>query len=367
MKKRFVLIVAFVAGLFGIAPDAQAQNIPYPAQSAPQMGSMIGPTPYGVSPVGYSAAAAHQQDGCNDCAVEGWTACNYAYGGFMYLRPRDAEIAYAVPANGPIAPGAVAVQAGPVRVLDLDFQPGFFVGFGKFLDECSSFGVQYTNFEGNTRDAVTVNAPLVVRSLVAHPSTFSGALDGLTASGSQTIQYEMIDFDYRNLIAYDFDYKINYLVGLRLAQMEQAFNSTFQFNGTHNVTTDLDFYGAGIRLGLEGERYTSNGFMVYGKTYASFIPGEFRADYDQTHSNNVIRVDTAWTAGRLVTMLDLEVGGGWVSCCGNWRATVGYTFNSWLNVVQTDEWIKGVQTNNFVDMTDKMTFDGFVARIECRW
>jgi hypothetical protein len=36
-------------------------------------------------------------------------------------------------------------------------------------------------------------------------------------------------------------------------------------------------------------------------------------------------------------------------------------------VVQTDEWIKGVQTNNFVDMTDQLTFDGLVTRIEARW
>ncbi len=364
MKIHLIYFLASLMALFAVE-QVRAQGMsPYGGQSG------VGPSPYGVSPVGYSQDAANDSlngSGCDDCGPEGWTACNYAYGGFMYLRARDSEIAYAVPANGPIAPGASAVQAGAVRVLDLDYQPGYYVGFGKFLDECSSFGVQYTSFEGNTRDGVSVNPPLVVRSLVAHPSTFNGALDGLAASGAQSINFDILDFDYRNLIAYDTDYKVNYLVGLRIAQMEQQFNSSFQFNGTHNVATDLDFYGGGIRLGLEGERYTSGGFMVYGKTYASILPGEFRADYDQTHSNNVIRVDTSWKAGRTVGILDLEVGGGWISCCGNWRVTAGYSFSSWLNVVQTDEWIKGVQNNNYVDMTDKMTFDGLVARIEGRW
>src|SRR6185436_1196081 len=100
--------------------------------------------------------------------------------------------------------------------------------------------------------------------------------------------------------AYDCDYQLNWLIGLRAMQFEQNFQSAFQFNGTQTVSTDLDFYGAGVRLGLEGERYARRGLLVYGKTYASFIPGEFRADYEPRNGVGVQTVATSWTAGRTV-------------------------------------------------------------------
>lgn len=370
MKITAFGLVALLASVFGVVGPIHAQQ---PAALnyfvSTEEASQPKPKPERLSLVGYQAATTQPcDDTClHDCAPEGWTDCWYAYGGFTYLRLRDSEIAYAVPANGPITAGSSPVQSGPVRVLDYDYQPGYFLGFGRFLDDCTSFGVQYTNFHARTSDSLSMNPPDVVRSLVGHPSTFSAALDGLAANGVQSTTFDILDFDYRKLLAYDYDYKINYVLGARVVQTEQAFNSSFSFNGTHNVATDLDFYGAGVRIGLEGERYVTNSLIVYGKTSASFIAGEYRADYDQTHSNDVLRVDTAWSAGRTLTMLDFELGTGWTSCNGVWRATIGYNFSAWLNVVQTDEWIKGVQTNNFVDMTDKLTFDGLVTRIEARW
>ncbi|MFM2096036.1 MAG: hypothetical protein RIS70_3160 [Planctomycetota bacterium] len=370
MKVTMFAFVAVLATWIGLGSVAIAQQPVYSdSYRAAGQGEFAKQKPERLSLVGYQAATTQPcNDSClHDCPPEGWTDCWYAYGGFMYMRLRDSEIAYAVPANGPITPGSSAVQTGPVRVLDYDYQPGYFVGFGKFLDDYTSFGVQYTNFHARTSDAVAVTPSDVVRSLVAHPSTFSAALDGLAANAVQSSTFDVLDFDYRKLLAYDYDYKINYVLGARLVQTEQAFSSTFQFNGTHHVDTDLDFYGAGVRIGLEGERLINGGMLVYGRTSAAFVAGEYRADYDQTHSNDVLRVDTSWSAGRTITMLDFEVGTGWVSCCGTWRATIGYNFSAWLNVVQTDEWIKGVQTNNFVDMTDQLTFDGLVTRIEARW
>ena len=44
------------------------------------------------------------------------------------------------------------------------------------------------------------------------------------------------------------------------------------------------------------------------------------------------------------------------------QATLGYMFSAWTNVVKTEDWIDGVQTNDFRDMGDTMTFDGLVAR-----
>jgi len=133
------------------------------------------------------------------------------------------------------------------------------------------------------------------------------------------------------------------------------------------VLTDVDFSGAGVRFGLEGERHgTRFPFLVYAKGFASLMAGEFDASYQQNNLGTSF-VDTSWTAGRIVPTFDLELGGGFDCCNGCFRATAGYVFSAWTNAVKTDDWIHAVQTNDFRGMNDTMTFDGLVVRVEGRF
>ena len=66
-------------------------------------------------------------------------------------------------------------------------------------------------------------------------------------------------------------------------------------------------------------------------------------------------------------MLDLEIGLGWASSDGSRRATAGYMFSGWFNTVNTDEFIQSVQTNNSVDASDSLGFDGPAVRTEYRY
>jgi hypothetical protein len=134
------------------------------------------------------------------------------------------------------------------------------------------------------------------------------------------------------------------------------------------VLTDIDFNGAGLRLGLEGERYSSsNRWFGYGKAAASLVAGEFKADYLQSSSFDPQVANTNWEAGRLVPILDLEAGIGWQSRCGTWRLSGGYLYSAWYNVVKTDDFIQSVQYNDYNGLGDELTFDGFVARVEGRF
>src|SRR5690606_31763358 len=119
----------------------------------------------------------------------------------------------------------------------------------------------------------------------------------------------------------------------------QQFDMLSAINGQATVSTDVDFDGLGIRLGLEGERYTRRGFMAYAKSHGSLVAGEFRANYQQGNAFDASVVDTDWEAGRIVPMLDLETGIGWTSANGYWRFSAGYVYSAWYNVVKTDEWI----------------------------
>jgi hypothetical protein len=186
------------------------------------------------------------------------------------------------------------------------------------------------------------------------------------------VDFELFDIDYRAVWDAGDLWAINYLIGFRYAQLDQTFTGVFNNTGTLDLlNTRSTFEGAGVKLGLDAEKHACNsGLFIYGRTTASFIAGDTRARYFQSSDVDPSIVDTTWKAGRIVTILDLELGAGWQSPCGRWRINGGYLFASWYNVLPTDQWIRNVQTNDFVDDqhdNDAITFDGFTLRLTYQW
>lgn len=298
------------------------------------------------------------------------------YGEFLYMQPRNGEVVYATPMNGPIVSGAVPIQVGRLGIIDPDYEPGFKVGFGRRLTCESRLGAAFTHYENKAIDqiAATIPSTAVIRSMVLHPSSPHATTDFSAASARQDIDFDLADLEYRHVFASGCQYEMNYLVGARFARLEQSFFSEFVNGGTETVATNICFDGGGIRLGLEGERRAHDcGLMVYGRSMVSCLAGEFRGEYLQGSTSDPTVVDTYWKAGRVVTILDIELGVGWVSSSGCFRVTGGYVFSSWLNVVKTNDLIGAVQTNNFDGLAGGssfgtgLTFDGLTARAEFRW
>jgi hypothetical protein len=421
MHAKSLVLAALVAALAGVGSQARAQYAPMgpyggygyapmpppgmpggPGMMGPGMGpGMMGPgmgpgmapgmmpgMP-GVVPAAFAGGAygdpacaapgctdpacGHDgKSGCNDC--KGWCHRWNVFGEFLYMRARDAEVAYAVPIDGNITdPSDPVFQIGQVQVVDPDFQPGFRLGFGCTLDECSQIQATYSQLDADANDDLVLagGGGAVARSLVS-PLPITAAVDTLDAEAHLLIQFKLFDLDYKGLFAYCDDYKLAYVVGARYGKLNQEFNALFEVNGFETVRTDVEFEGVGLKFGLEGERYGRNQqWFVYGKGDVAFIGGESRASYFGTNQADDAIVDTSWEAGRLVTMTDLEVGFGWQNCCGNFRLSAGYVYSMWFNIVRTNEWIDSVQLNNFTDRSDNykgmMTFDGLTARAEFLW
>jgi hypothetical protein len=291
------------------------------------------------------------------------------YGDFMYLRPRNAEVSYALPIDGVVDLGD-EVPVGPVAIVDQEYEPAFRAGAILRLTDGASIRGQYWFFRSEATDSATITAPNVLRSLVTHPLSTNAATDTLDANAELDINYDLVDIDYRGLIVgceSCCDNKcailLNGIIGGRYANFEQEFTSTFAVIGTTNVNTNVDFQGGGIRFGLEGEHHaTSTGFYVYGSGVTNLLVGEFEANYTQIHSVNGVEATTSWTAGRVVPVVDLELGIGWVGPRRRLKFSGGYQVSTWFNVVKTDDWIDAVQQNEFNDLSGTMTFDGLVAR-----
>jgi hypothetical protein len=314
-----------------------------------------------------------------DCATQGGCgveACccnglsyNFAvYGEFLYLRARDAEVAYAVEVNNAVAPPAIPLPVQAIGVVDPDYEPAFRFGMIYALDCTSSIDVKYTMFESDgyhRTDLVTAGNE--IQSLLTHPSTAQAAQGGLFADAQHDISFNLIDVDYRQVISKSCCHETTFLIGVRYGDMEQNLKSNLPILGNETVDTDIDFYGAGLRMGLEYQRHMSRGLSAYGKLHGSLLAGDWRADYDQGSNFDASVVDTAWQAGRITPVLDLEVGMGWTSCDGCWHFAAGYTYSAWYNGLNTDEWVDSVRSNNYADMDSNITFDGLTSRVEMRF
>ena len=300
---------------------------------------------------------------CPSCCGVGTHYTNF-YGELLYLRARNAEVSYAVPADGPIVGAQPSpVQVGNLGVLDPDYEVGFRAGLNVALDTVSSLDIRYTLFESLTENQISATAPIVLRSLVTHPSTASAAQDGLSAVASLEVDFDWIDFSYRHLLKCSELYSANYVVGARYAKLEQQFHSEFVKQGLETVATDIDFDGGGLRLGLETARYSCrNQLHVYANGYASFMAGRFRAHYFQGQAFDPTVVNAEWEAGRIVPILDLEAGVGWTSTNGRLNLSAGYLVSAWFNTVTTQDFVHAIQSNNYLGLSDTMTFDGLQAR-----
>ncbi len=393
--KTELSLAAIAVALLAFCGPSQAQQMGY----APYMGyvqpmgyaqpmAYLPQTAYMAAPGTIQPLAAMQPlqdpvaEGCvdADCAGMGGDCENCCcdpcccgprwcvWGDFLYIRARDAEVAFAVPTDGPIvAPEDPAVQIGPTGVVDFDYEPNIRLGFNGALGDCGRIGMSYTSFEAATAAGSVITAPYVVHSLVSHPGTDTASQQFLAAEAAYSMDFDLIDADFARTISCGCRHRIACVLGARYAGMQQDFQAIFGV-GTNEemVTTGIRFDGGGIRVGLDTEFYSCNRcWLVYCRSAASFVGGDFSARYAQDDVFGGTRVVyTDWRAGRLVTMLDLEIGVGWTNCKGTCRVTGGYMVSGWLNTVNTDEWIKAVQADDFTDLNHGMTFDGLVARAQ---
>jgi hypothetical protein len=295
------------------------------------------------------------------------------FGEFLYIRPRNAEVAYALPIDGPVAPVlGNEVPVGPVAVVDPGYEIAFRAGLNMALDSCNSIRGQYAWLRDDVSDAVTVNAPVILRSLVSHPLGANAATDTLDARASLQTDLDEIDVDFRSLlIGCDYSaqsncaYAINWLVGVSANRFDQSFTGTYQTIGTTTVATDVEFQGIGMRAGLEAERlFPQTCVFIYGAGTGSSLFGEFDTSYLQSNSFNGVEATTSWNAGRIVPVLEFELGAGWLGPNRHLRLSAGYRVSAWFNAIRTDDWISAVQNNNFTNMNSTITFDGLVARAE---
>ena len=281
-------------------------------------------------------------------------------------------MAHAIQQNGTGGPGTT--PNGRVGVVDQQYEPGFRFNFEKCLSSCTSIVASYTRVDSHATDNLTQAAGVgsTVASLVMHPETVNAGSTSTLVDALYDIDLQTVDLEISQLLSGGCNHAINYSVGGRYGNLEQQFSQIGSFAppvGVIQTSTDIDFNGGGLRLGLDGRRKVGcRGFSVYGKSFINVLFGEFSSTYTQTNrTTTVVEAYSTWNDDRVVPVLEYELGVSWASCCGRLRVSTGYYTAFWFNAITTPEYVQAVQNANFVNLGDTIAFDGLTMKAEYRF
>lgn len=304
----------------------------------------------------------------NCCCTPWWAHRTGIWGEFLLLRPGSSDLTYAVEQDDVVAD---SFPTGPVAIAGIDEEAGFRVGFSVAHSDCTSLVASYTRWDGDTESSLLANPGNVLNSTIIHPSTATTGATALSAASSQEMSFQLADIGYRHLIRATDATALNWTAGLRYGNLEQqmrAEQTNSVATGLTTVDTDIDFDGFGLMLGLDGERRSHrSGLLCYGRGLASFLAGEWDANYTQVNQFGGGVVANQIEDFRVTPVLEVEIGLGWQSRCGRLRATTGWMTSAWYDSLSTRSYVDAVRSGATGDIGETITFTGLTSRVELRF
>ncbi len=303
------------------------------------------------------------------CCVPWWAHGTGGFGQFLLLKPGNVDHIYAIEQNDSVQPGAF--PTGPIGRVNVDDASGYRLGFSCAASDCTSLVLSYTEFDGSTSNQITATSGNNINSLVLHPSTDTVGDDGLVSAADYGIDFQLIDLAYRHIWKSTDAYAINWLAGFRYGEMGQNLvveQLMAVATGVDTVSVDVDFDGFGMMFGVDGERRScQTGLMIYGRGVTSLLAGDWTGNYAQVNQFGGGIIANDYEDYRVTPVLELELGLGWSSKCGKFRATTGYMTSAWYDAISTRSYVDAVRNTDYINIDETITFSGLTTGIEARF
>ena len=282
----------------------------------------------------------------------------------LFLSASGVDFAYAAPVDGTTT---TSIPIGRVATVDPNHSSGFRLNVGHALDESSGVSASFWRFDSHASHDVSLPGGAgFLRSLTTHRNTTAVDTDSLDATAVYDIDFQIVDVEFSSLIWQEEDSWFSFLFGLRYGHLDEDFAGLYRINGETLVATDIDFDGIGPRIAFDTERRVFEHIFLYGRGAASFLVGNFNADFRQTNVFDGVQAQSGFQDDRIVSILEFEAGIGWKNADGTTRLTAGYFVGAWFNAVGTSSFINAVQTNAFDHVDETLLFDGLAVRLEFR-
>jgi hypothetical protein len=344
----------------GLDPFVSSTNGPAPMGPAPAQPGAVGPAPAAPNP-GFESASGDGQ----------WIVG----ADFLYVRSHFSQ-ATAFAAGSQTA-SSYHIAAEP---LDLQYTPAFrvFAGY-RFDGSDTELRFTYTRITADTQSdagnfsaghfAVDPFGNVVGTAVVVNPSSaeFGHAIvggDHIQATADMTVNVYDLDL-IKPLMCVCGGWQLKYTVGVRVAQVDQSYESTILKSGAFFSGGEYtsDFTGAGPRIGLQAERLfgSCRQFSLFANTSGSLIVGDYNSHFSQTTTAPAFQASQDTDVIRLLPVAEAEIGAGWspLPCC---NLSAGWLFQAWFDLGASGGTFGGFYT--VTENSNLLAFEGLFARVE---
>lgn len=275
---------------------------------------------------------------------------------YLLWQPRRRALDYAI--SSPTTSGAAV---GSVESLNWQAASGFRLGGGAALPNNGwGFSAYYTYLHTTDNRFLTKPDGGTLYATLTHPG-FVDAVD--TAAGATNLNYNVLDVEVGRPFVDNDTFRLRLFGGGRFAWIDQGLN--VYYNGqtatASQVSSPVNFNGAGVRVGGEGQWLIGGGVGLYGRAAGSLLAGDFRTRLTETNGAGALVItDVTDRYRKVVPVAELGVGLGWQF--RNVRARVGYEITNWFGMVDSPDFVHDF-TNKFSRRVSDLSLDGLVARL----
>lgn len=269
---------------------------------------------------------------------------------YLLLQPRRRAQDFAIVDVSPDG-----LPQGSVQSVLWDTNSGFRAGGGYQFPSHWDAGIYYTYFfTGNER---TVFAPPGgnLYATLTHPAITDAVDSAFAQSG---LKYQVLDVEFGRRIEEGESFSLWIGGGGRFAWIKQSLLAVYDGQSAYEATVSspLNFSGAGLRVGAQGDWKLGHGLGFYGRAFGSLLAGNIHSRLIETAndgSSSVVDVSDHYR--KVVPVAEIGLGVFWQR--ENWRALVGYEFINWFNLVDSPDFTSEI-SNKLNYRTSDLSLDG---------
>jgi hypothetical protein len=364
---------------------------PMPRQPMPEYGSSQGHAP---------AASGAWQDacGCNDncgpgCGGGCGSGCDWWFGSgrgswvtgveYLFARPHFSEPTAYVRRFGPaLDQNGVFTTSDRAISYGYDYESSFraYIAY-QLCDCCSEIRFTYWQLDSSDEVSETTSADGFTVPTYFEVQPFVGN----TLTSRSDINGNVYDLDCARCIRLGDDnsccdgcprWDLQWSVGARLADWDYQKEVFTNVASEGRIDVDMEFIGAGPKVGLEGRRYFGgcNQFAVYSTLDIALVLGWFEHDLRRTTPPVAVNPTTVeqFTSRvtRLVPVTEIELGASY-AFAERWTLSAGWFFAAWWDLgmgeTQTSNILGGNGPQFVLDDSNIMSWDGLTVRLEFVW
>ncbi len=357
----------------GGAPSGAPQHVQPAVQGGvlPAPGPGVPPAPlHGIEPLPQAAphaAVGPVPDGPPAVAPDGHEGSSWGGAFFtadyLLLKPRRNDMDYAI-----VSPNITQTPGGTVTSVNWNTDSGYRLGVGYVLPGTDwALGGTYTYFHSHGDDSVAAPTGGTLFATL----TRGGSFDQVgTAAANNSFDYNIFDLDLSHRIKVCDRFAVTVFGGGRFAWIDQGLTAVYNGGPDHAVNdvvhSPVDFHGAGLTMGAEGQWNFWRGLGLYARTRACLLSGDFRNTLTETANNGSVTIVNVVERTQQIVP-ELEMGFGLCYCGEHWEFSVGYEIANWFSMVNSVDFPSGSNIGLTGRRVSDLSLEGLAVQLGVRF